>query len=191
MAQRGPSAGPADLRRPKSAKGVVIDGCVVTESKPSGLVKEACFGALCRIDVAAFRGPVSCRTKPQCKDVLGVVGPLHAGTFVDGFSRLHASVGAQSCACFRRGWRRSPAALWYMNYLRALPFSQLWASLQFRLSDVAAGRRHCSISIRVGHTPVFVTRSWNCISAGQVAHFFRWHELLTISEGLSVHLTRV
>ena len=90
MAQRGPSAGPADLRRPKSAKGVVIDGCVVTESKPSGLVKEACFGALCRIDVAAFRGPVSCRTKPQCKDVLGVVGPLHAGTFVDGFSRLHA-----------------------------------------------------------------------------------------------------
>ena len=98
MAQRGPSAGPADLRRPKSAKGVVIDGCVVTESKPSGLVKEACFGALCRIDVAAFRGPVSCRTKPQCKDVLGVVGPLHAGTFVDGFSRLHAPVGAQSCA---------------------------------------------------------------------------------------------
>ena len=101
------------------------------------------------------------------------------------------TMGAQSCACFRRGWRRSPAALWYMNYLRALPFSQLWASLQFRLSDVAAGRRHCSISIRVGHTPVFVTRSWNCISAGQVAHFFRWHELLTISEGLSVHLTRV
>ena len=147
MAQRGPSAGPADLRRPKSAKGVVIDGCVVTESKPSGLVKEACFGALCRIDVAAFRGPVSCRTKPQCKDVLGVVGPLHAGTFVDGSSRLHAP-WAQSCACFRRGWRRSRSC-WnnvvqgdsifiagcaiLVHYLRALPFSQLWASLQSRL----------------------------------------------------------
>ena len=191
MAQRGPSAGPADLRRPKSAKGVVIDGCVVTESKPSGLVKEACFGALCRIDVAAFRGP---SVLPNKASVQGCAGRCRASScwhvrrWLQPTSR---TMGAQSCACFRRGWRRSPAALWYMNYLRALPFSQLWASLQFRLSDVAAGRRHCSISISVGHTPVFVTRSWNCISAGQVARFFRWHELLTISEGLSVHLTRV